>query len=362
MAHCREDSCDPRLPTRRSIYLRLLLTLSVSVIQAPWTESKEAVIFEQFGQLAGVTAYLHVHIELSISSVEQQLSKYRQLLVTKLGKEESIRNFMLGQFTPTPKPGTTTPKPEYLGNFTNSAAATIRANSLLWQKIASLHLRDVDDIEHHISLSGTRCHQSPAEIKIRFTSRARLFLHGLMLSSCWSIPIPTPTTICCLLLRMKAAVTLPEVLTRTTPTVNRKMVRRLTQVPSPAPPPKPDPPRKPSYTVERREIQTPTCCSSASRSPKKLLTKWFPSESDAGFWGPWPCPWPSPPLRWASSTGPRSSLSVANCSNRRKPPGVYLRWFRTFPRTSWAYRTASTRFAACCSPWFWPIPPCWTPA
>ncbi|MFN9981425.1 MAG: hypothetical protein ACK53Y_15980, partial [bacterium] len=83
--------------------------------------------------------------------MEQQLSKYRQLLITKLGTEESIRNFMLGQFTPTPKPGVTTPVPEYLGNFTNSAAATIRANSMLWQRIASLHLRDVDDIEHHIS-------------------------------------------------------------------------------------------------------------------------------------------------------------------------------------------------------------------
>ncbi len=92
MAHRLEDNRDPRLPGRRSIYLRFLLVLSVTVIQAQWTESKEAVIFEQFGQLSGVTAYLHVHIELSISSVEQQLSKYRQLLVTKLGNEESIRN------------------------------------------------------------------------------------------------------------------------------------------------------------------------------------------------------------------------------------------------------------------------------
>ena len=75
MAHCREDNRDPRLPSRRSIYLRLLLALSVSVIQAPWTESKEAVIFEQFGQLAGVTPYLHVHIELSISSDEQTVEQ-----------------------------------------------------------------------------------------------------------------------------------------------------------------------------------------------------------------------------------------------------------------------------------------------
>jgi len=151
MALRRGASRDPRLASRRSLYLRSILIISLTVIQAPWTESKEAVIFEQFGQLAGVTAYLHVHIELSISSVEQQLSKYRQLLITKLGTEESIRNFMLGQFTPTPRPGVTTPVPEYLGNFTNSAAATIRANSMLWQRIASLHLRDVDDIEHHIS-------------------------------------------------------------------------------------------------------------------------------------------------------------------------------------------------------------------
>jgi hypothetical protein len=151
MAHRREASRDPRLARRRLLYLRFTLIISLAVIQAPWTESKEAVIFEQFGQLAGVTAYLHVHIELSISSVEQQLSKYRQLLITKLGTEESIRNFMLGQFTPTPRPGVTTPIPEYLGNFTNSAASAIRANSMLWLRIASLHLRDVDDIEHHIS-------------------------------------------------------------------------------------------------------------------------------------------------------------------------------------------------------------------
>jgi len=335
MAHRREDNRDPRLPGRRSIYLRLLLALSVSVIQAPWTESKEAVIFEQFGQLAGVTAYLHVHIELSISSVEQQLSKYRQLLVTKLGNEESIRNFMLGQFTPTPKPGVTTPKPDS-GTWTT--------------------------LNITFPLSGMHYHRSPDEIKIKSMSRARLSLHGLTLSNCWSIPIPTPMTICCLPLRMKVAVTRPGVLTRMTPTANRKMVRRLARAPSPAPPPKPDPPRKPSYTAGRKEIRTPTRCSLASRSPRKPSTEWFPSESDAGFWGPWPCPWPSPPLPWGSSIGPRSSLSVANCSNKRKPPGVYLRWFRTFPRTLWAYKTASTRSAACCSPWFWPTPLCWTPA
>jgi len=90
----QEAAAARRLAARLRMYFRLFLLLLPLVINAP-VESKEAVIFEQIGQLARVTAYLHVHIELSITSVEQQLDKYRQLLVTKLGTEDSIRHFML---------------------------------------------------------------------------------------------------------------------------------------------------------------------------------------------------------------------------------------------------------------------------
>ncbi len=71
---CREAAAARRLPFWLRTYLRLLPFLLVLFANAP-VSSKEAVIFEQIGQLAGVTAYLHVHIELSIISVEQQLSK-----------------------------------------------------------------------------------------------------------------------------------------------------------------------------------------------------------------------------------------------------------------------------------------------
>ena len=61
---------------------------------------------------------------------------------------------MLSQYDPDPKPpvspgstGSNDPKV----NQSNSAAYVIRANTMLWKKIAALHLRDVDDIEHHIS-------------------------------------------------------------------------------------------------------------------------------------------------------------------------------------------------------------------
>jgi hypothetical protein len=41
-----------------------------------------------------VTAYLHVHIELSISSVEAQLNKYRELLLEHCNSADAILRFM----------------------------------------------------------------------------------------------------------------------------------------------------------------------------------------------------------------------------------------------------------------------------
>ncbi len=63
---------------RNRIAMPRLLLLFLLSLRLPDVGAKEAVILEQFGQLAGITAYLHVHVELSISSVEAQLGKYRQ--------------------------------------------------------------------------------------------------------------------------------------------------------------------------------------------------------------------------------------------------------------------------------------------
>jgi hypothetical protein len=71
--------------------------------------------------------------------------------VTKLGTEESIRTFMLGQYDPDPKPPTTPGPNDLKVNHSNSAAWAVRANTMLWKRIAALHLRDVEDIENHIS-------------------------------------------------------------------------------------------------------------------------------------------------------------------------------------------------------------------
>ncbi len=105
--------------------------------------AKEAVIFEQFGQLAGITAYLHVHVELSISSVEAQLGKYRQLLKQNCDSELSVLNYML-TYVNTSITNFTLKKafPDRPEDFPEKSM--IRQNAKLWYKVAQLHLRDLE--------------------------------------------------------------------------------------------------------------------------------------------------------------------------------------------------------------------------
>jgi len=80
---------------RNKISALHLLFLFILCLRLPDVGANEAVIFEQFGQLAGITAYLHVHVELSISSIEAQLGKYCQLLNQNCDSELSVLNYML---------------------------------------------------------------------------------------------------------------------------------------------------------------------------------------------------------------------------------------------------------------------------
>ncbi len=112
--------------------------------------AKEAVIFEQFGQLAGITAYLHVHVELSISSVEAQLGKYRQLLNQNCDSELSVLNYML-TYVNTSITNFTLKKdfPDRPEDFPEKSM--IRQNAKLWYKVAQLHLWDLEDMEESIA-------------------------------------------------------------------------------------------------------------------------------------------------------------------------------------------------------------------
>jgi len=171
--HLVEDN-DRRQCRLQPFYLGTLLLLALTVFHVPWVDSKEVIVFEKIGELAGVTAYVDVHIELSIFPVEQQLSKYRKLLLTTLGTEVSIFQCLMGQDDPTVYK-------EQMGSSTSKSAIdasmpwAIKANAKLWKKVVNLHLCDMDDIDHHISSLRNalprlpNCNKDQIHVKLPYT-------------------------------------------------------------------------------------------------------------------------------------------------------------------------------------------------
>ncbi len=56
--------------------------------------ANEHVIFEQIGLLAGSTSYLHAHITVSVSSIEEQLDSYESLLRTDFSDYQKVHNLI----------------------------------------------------------------------------------------------------------------------------------------------------------------------------------------------------------------------------------------------------------------------------
>ena len=148
------ENDDDLPPARHSRLSLLLLTIILLSLPDPRTEAKEAVIFEQIGQMAGVTAYLHVHVELSISSVEAQLNKYHTLLLQNFNDHKAAFNYMtkyLGSnYTSTEKAKIFQDQPSTLPNTT-----MVRGYIGQWVRIARLHLKDVADMEQHLGMLRT---------------------------------------------------------------------------------------------------------------------------------------------------------------------------------------------------------------
>jgi hypothetical protein len=95
--------------------------------------------------MAGVTAYLHVHVELSISSVEAQLNKYYTLLKQNFNEHEMAVTYMTkylqSNYTYEQKTHIFNDCPEHLPN-----GSLIHGFIGQWVQIARLHLKDVDDM------------------------------------------------------------------------------------------------------------------------------------------------------------------------------------------------------------------------
>ena len=112
--------------------------------QLPLTYGAEHVIFEQIGQLAGSTSYLHAHITVSVTSIDEQFQAYEKLLRTEYSDHKKVHDLIklnLGNNN------TFFYRPDEYKNFSDSR---LYVSAVSWTKMAQLHLEDITDIREHI--------------------------------------------------------------------------------------------------------------------------------------------------------------------------------------------------------------------
>jgi hypothetical protein len=85
-------------------------------------------------------------VELSISSVEAQLMKYRRLLKENCGSEKDVLNYML-TYANTSISNFTLRKETPSDPYELPEKTMVRQNAKLWFKVSQLHLRDLEDME-----------------------------------------------------------------------------------------------------------------------------------------------------------------------------------------------------------------------
>ena len=127
-------------PSKRNKLLLLLLFL-LCIFHPQLTLGAEHVIFEQIGQLAGSTSYLHAHITISVSSIEEQFLTYEKLLRTDYTDYKKVYDLIRHN----------------LANYTrdtegprNFSDARLYMAAVGWTQMARLHLDDTTDIRDHI--------------------------------------------------------------------------------------------------------------------------------------------------------------------------------------------------------------------
>jgi len=111
---------------------KLIIILLYSLLLTP-SSSKETVIFEQIGQLAGATSYLHVHLTISLSSIQKQFNSYKGLVTQQFSSLPVIYKTFLDRLNQT------------------YSATTLSSVAYIWSEIAVLHLADIQDIGEHLA-------------------------------------------------------------------------------------------------------------------------------------------------------------------------------------------------------------------
>ncbi len=128
-------------PLKRSKILSTLLALLLILLYPQLTLGAEHVIFEQIGQLAGSTSYLHAHITVSVSSIDEQLLAYEKLLKTDYTDYKEVYELIrhnLGSY-------------QNAENPRNFSDAKLYTAAMSWTQMARLHVDDTIDIRDHIN-------------------------------------------------------------------------------------------------------------------------------------------------------------------------------------------------------------------
>ncbi len=106
--------------------------------------ANEHVIFEQIGLLAGSTSYLHAHITVSVSSIEEQLDSYESLLRTDFSDYQKVHNLIQLNL------GNVSAHINTQDDVRNFSSSKMYMAAVSWTKMAKLHLEEISDIRDHI--------------------------------------------------------------------------------------------------------------------------------------------------------------------------------------------------------------------
>jgi anaerobic ribonucleoside-triphosphate reductase len=112
-----------------------LLILVLLLLQHP-IDGKESVIFEQLGTLIGATSYLHVHLDINLNAIQEQLMRYSDVLQHQFTNVSTTVAYLTNYMTFNTENRTEEKMVKY----------QMQASALSFIEIASLHHREVGEL------------------------------------------------------------------------------------------------------------------------------------------------------------------------------------------------------------------------
>ena len=113
----------------------------------------ENVIFEQIGLMAGSVSYLHVHIPVSVTSIEEQLRHYNDTLEERFSNTDNVLKVFKGKFTNQTSKYTGKNFVDHIKLMNNNKDIPdeqLGNVAWMWVQIAANHQQDLQDLQDHV--------------------------------------------------------------------------------------------------------------------------------------------------------------------------------------------------------------------